>query len=164
MVDLECFILKSPWCSLNCPVKYSIHGLGSITHAPSQRMWLVVANLLVIPRGSEFPCYDLCWWFLIPVLKSGPQVAKAKQYSPICPVTGLPRWLRGRESSRQCRRHRFESGRSPWRRKWQPTPVFLPGKSHGQRSLRATVHGVTQSQTQLKQLSTHSRMVPAPFL
>ena len=27
------------------------------------------------------------------------------------------------------------SGRVPWRRKWQPTPVFLPGKSHGQRSL-----------------------------
>ena len=25
----------------------------------------------------------------------------------------------------------------PWRRKWQPTPVFLPGKSHGQRSLEA---------------------------
>ena len=23
----------------------------------------------------------------------------------------------------------------PWRRKWQPTPVFLPGKSHGQKSL-----------------------------
>ena len=27
------------------------------------------------------------------------------------------------------------SGRSPWRRKRQPTPVFLPGQSHGQRSL-----------------------------
>ena len=27
------------------------------------------------------------------------------------------------------------SGRCPWRRKWQPTPVFLPGESHGQRSL-----------------------------
>ena len=27
------------------------------------------------------------------------------------------------------------SGRIPWRRKWQPTPVFLPGQSHGQRSL-----------------------------
>ena len=26
-------------------------------------------------------------------------------------------------------------GRSPWRRKWQPTPVFLPGESHGQKSL-----------------------------
>ena len=26
-------------------------------------------------------------------------------------------------------------GKIPWRRKWQPNPVFLPGKSHGQRSL-----------------------------
>jgi len=26
-------------------------------------------------------------------------------------------------------------GKIPWRRKWQPTPVFLPGKSHGQRTL-----------------------------
>ena len=25
--------------------------------------------------------------------------------------------------------------KSPWRRKWQPIPVFLPGKSHGQKSL-----------------------------
>ena len=32
-----------------------------------------------------------------------------------------------------------------WRRKWQPTPVFLSGKFHGQRSLQATVHGVTKS-------------------
>ena len=27
------------------------------------------------------------------------------------------------------------SGKIPWRRKWQPTPVFLPGQCHGQRSL-----------------------------
>ena len=27
------------------------------------------------------------------------------------------------------------SGRFPWRRAWQPTPVFLPGEAHGQRSL-----------------------------
>ena len=26
-------------------------------------------------------------------------------------------------------------GKIAWRRKWQPTPIFLPGKSHGQRSL-----------------------------
>ena len=37
----------------------------------------------------------------------------------------------------------------PWRKKWQPTPVFLPGKSHGQSSLGATVQGVAKSQTQL---------------
>ena len=37
----------------------------------------------------------------------------------------------------QCRRLRFDPwvGKIPWRRKWQPTPVFLPGKSHGRRSL-----------------------------
>ena len=39
--------------------------------------------------------------------------------------------------------------KTPWRREWQAIPVFLPGESHGQRSWRATVHGVTQSQTQL---------------
>ena len=35
----------------------------------------------------------------------------------------------------------------PWRRDWQPTPVFLPGESYGQRILGATVHGVTKDQT-----------------
>jgi len=35
----------------------------------------------------------------------------------------------------------------PWRRKWQPSPVFLPGESHGQRNQLVTVHGVTKSWT-----------------
>ena len=38
-----------------------------------------------------------------------------------------------------------------WRRKWQPTPVFLPGESQGWGSLWAAVYGVAQSQTHLKQ-------------
>ena len=37
-----------------------------------------------------------------------------------------------------------------WRRKWQPTPVFLPRESCGQRSLGAAVHRVAQSWAQLK--------------
>ena len=46
----------------------------------------------------------------------------------------------GKEPTCQCRRHKrcsFSSrvGENPWRRAWQPTPVFLPGESHGQRSL-----------------------------
>ena len=38
---------------------------------------------------------------------------------------------------RRCKRCRFDPwvGKIPWRRKWQPTPVFLPGESQGQRSL-----------------------------
>ena len=49
----------------------------------------------------------------------------------------LPWWLSGKESTCQCRRRGFYLWvqKTPWRRKWQPTPVFLPGKSHGQRSL-----------------------------
>ena len=46
----------------------------------------------------------------------------------------------GKEPTCQCRRHkrhRFHPWvrKSPWRRWWQPTPVSLPGESHGQRSL-----------------------------
>ena len=33
----------------------------------------------------------------------------------------------------------LESWKRPWRRKWQPTSVFLPGKAHGQRSRQAIV-------------------------
>ena len=43
-----------------------------------------------------------------------------------------------------------------WRRKWQPTPVFLPRESCGQRSLGAVVHRVAQSRTWLKRLSMHA--------
>ena len=37
----------------------------------------------------------------------------------------------------RCKRSGFDPwvGKIPWRRRWQPTPVFLPGESHGQRSL-----------------------------
>ena len=53
---------------------------------------------------------------------------------------GFPGGTRGKESSCQCRRHSglsFHSwvGKICWRRKWQPTPVFLPGEFCGQRSL-----------------------------
>ena len=51
---------------------------------------------------------------------------------------GFPGGSGGKESIRlQCRRPRFSPwvGKIPWRRKWPPTPVFLPGKFHRQRSL-----------------------------
>ena len=49
----------------------------------------------------------------------------------------LPWWPDGKSVCLQCGRPGFDPwfGKIPWRRKWQPTPVFLPGKSHGQRSL-----------------------------
>ena len=47
----------------------------------------------------------------------------------------------GKEPACQCRRHKrhlFDPWvrKIPWRRGWQPTPVFLPRESHGQRNLR----------------------------
>ena len=53
---------------------------------------------------------------------------------------GFPGGASGKEFACQCRRPkrwRFDPwvGKIPWSRKWQPTPVFLPEESHGQRSL-----------------------------
>ena len=46
-------------------------------------------------------------------------------------------WLSGKEIGRQFKRRRFNPwvAKIPWRRKRQPTPAFLPGKPHGQKSL-----------------------------
>ena len=53
---------------------------------------------------------------------------------------GFPGGASGKEPAcqcRRCKRYRFDPwvGKIPWRRAWQPTPVFLPGESNGQRSL-----------------------------
>ena len=49
----------------------------------------------------------------------------------------VARWLSGKKSTYQCRKYGLDPwvGKIPWKRKCQPTPVFLLGKSHGQRSL-----------------------------
>ena len=52
-------------------------------------------------------------------------------------LSTLPRWHGGKEFTCQCQRHkrcRFDSWvrKTPWSRKWQPTPIFLSGKSHEQ--------------------------------
>ena len=55
-------------------------------------------------------------------------------------TAGFPGGAGGKESAWQCRRCRrcgFDPwvGKIPWRREWHPTPVLLPGESHGRRSL-----------------------------
>ena len=49
----------------------------------------------------------------------------------------IHKWHSDRKSACQCRRHGFDPwvGKISWRKKWKPTPVFLLGKVHGQRSL-----------------------------
>ena len=66
----------------------------------------------------------------------------------------LSRGQNSKESASQCRRRRrsrFDpwAGKVPWRRKWQPPTVFLPGESHGRGAWRATVCRVANSHTRL---------------
>ena len=64
---------------------------------------------------------------------------------------GLPWWLRWKRIHLQFRKPRFDPWveKILWRRKWQPTPVFLPGKSMDGGDWLATVLGVTKSWTEL---------------
>ena len=82
--------------------------------------------------------------------------------TPFSAGVGFPGGTSGYEPTRQCGRPKTQGfcpwvGKTPWRRAWQPTPVFLPGESRDRGAWWATVHGVTESQTRLKWLSTHAR-------
>ena len=107
--------------SPNCPVDSIIHCLISFS-----------------PSLFHFPCP----LFLFPGIAS-----QVTTYMCLCSFSafegdpgwafGFPWWLRWYRISLQCGRPGFSPwiGKIPWRRKWQPTLVFLPGESHGQGSL-----------------------------
>ena len=70
------------------------------------------------------------------------------------------RGISGKGSACQCRRSKrcgFDLwvGKIPWRRAWQPTPVVLPGKSHGQRILAEHSPWGSQTVRHDEQLNHH---------
>ena len=75
---------------------------------------------------------------------------------------GFPGGASGKEPTCQrwrTKRYRLDPwvGKIPWRRAWQPAPTFLPGESHGQRSLASYIHRVAKSWARLKRLSGRTR-------
>ena len=77
---------------------------------------------------------------------------KIKNSFKVCLIFG---GASGKESACQCRKckeHRFDPwvGKTSWRRPWQPTPVFLLENPMDRGAWRATVRGVTKSQTRLR--------------
>ena len=71
------------------------------------------------------------------------------------------------------KRHRFDprAGKIPWRRKWQSAPVFLPGKSHGQRSLKVynpwdhrVRHDWAHTHTQMWEIKKKNALAPFRWL
>ena len=84
-----------------------------------------------------------------------------KHWFPIFEVLrhkcGLPKWFSSKESAFQCRRCGFNPWvmKIPWRSKWQPTPVFLPGKSHGRGVWWDIVHEVAKESDTTYQLNNN---------
>ena len=72
-----------------------------------------------------------CCFHILAIVNSGAMNTESEKRK------GLPWWLRWQRICLQCRRPGFNPWvrKIPWRREWLPTPVFLPGESHGQRSL-----------------------------
>ena len=102
--------------------------------------------LAALPRPRRGPDATPTW---LPLLDLPPLTLRAPQLQE-----GFPGGTSGKVPTcqcRRCKRCRFDPWvrKILWRKKWQPTPVFLCGKSHGQRSWQATVHEVTKSWTQL---------------
>ena len=70
---------------------------------------------------------------------------------------GLPSGLSGKESAYQCRRRRFDPWvrKIPWRSKWQPIPIYLPGKPMDRGAWWAIVMGLQKDTTE--QLNNHQQ-------
>ena len=110
---------------------------------------------LTLCRWVELP-FNIIWWY------SG-EKAMAPHSSTLAWQTP---WMEepGRLQSMGSRRVWYNWATSlslftfmHWRRKWQPTPVFLPGESQGWGAWWAAIYGVAQSRTRLKRLSSRSR-------
>ena len=140
-----------------------------VLHTISQQIWKTQqwpqdwnrSVFIPIPKkGNPKECSNYCTIALI-------SHASNVQNSPSQPSAIHKPWTSrcssfpdsyDKEPACQCRRHKrcwFDPwvGKSSLRRAWQPTPVFLPGKAHGQRSWWSRVHRV-ESATRLKRLST----------
>ena len=108
------------------------------------------------PKPLRFTIFDLSWRFAWSLTLLWPKI---KPCLALSLSTGwLPRWLNCREFACQCRRLRSHGlnpsvEKIPWRREWQPTPVFLPGKFHGQRSLMGYSSWSPEELDMIEQLS-----------
>ena len=115
------------------------------------RVWSCWLMSLFVSLPFSFSCY------LVP------------SFSPLiehllctrCVLRGFPDGANGKEPTCKCRRSKrlqFHPWvrKTLWRRKWQPTPMFLLGESHDRGAWWTTVHGVTESKTLQKWLSTQA--------
>ena len=94
-----------------------------------------ISRSLYVSGYSKF-----CFNFLLPLINSLDMCTYNLKIYCLFNVKGFPGGASGKEPTCQCRRHKrcrflLLVGKIPWRRAYQPTPVFLPGESYGQRRL-----------------------------
>ena len=116
-------------------------------------------DVLELPRLLH---REQSWTLKVSRAVSSSYCSFAARCSPLISLISCVGGTSGKEPDCQCRRHKrcgFNPwvGKIPWRRAWQLTPVFLPGKLHGQRTWWAIVHRVTNSLTQPKWFDMHAR-------
>ena len=122
--NLNCCIIHSSICQLTICV-----------HANILQSCLILCNLWTVAHRAALPMVFFSSCTAVRFFITEP--SGKPSFIPTTFLSGIPWWLRGKESTCQCWRCRFNSwvGKIPWKRKQQPTPVFLPEKFHEQRSL-----------------------------
>ena len=103
------------------------------------------------------------WMDLEMIILSEVSETEKDKYHMISLIWGFPGGTSGREHTCQCRKHErcgFAPWvrKIPWRRAWQPTPVFLPGEFHGQRSLVGYSPWGRKESDRTEALSTHMHL------
>ena len=121
---------------------------SAVQHSPSWRghattFWLPQLELSGSAGQTEqykhgCPRFWLVQPFLAFVLNGKQEEPMGREFRKGC--VGFPGGSSGKEPTCQCRRlkrRRLDpwDRKTPWRRAWQPSPIFLPGEPHGQRSL-----------------------------
>ena len=127
--------VKQTMSCLPAPCELSLH-YSSLPACYPGSMLLIIQPLQNLLNGLPSPSFSfpLLWAEFEGVLLS---TSSTSLFACISLLREFPRWLGGKESACQCGRCRFDPWveKNPWRRKWQPTPIFLPGAFHAQRSL-----------------------------
>ena len=127
--------------NLGIPVELSLYWGIQLGRAREGMCQIKYTDLAAFPSGSALKWQNM-----------------RRNYISISIDEWLPRWLSSKEYACQCRRCKFD----PWVRKmlwsriWQPAPVFLPGKFHGQRRLAGYSPQGSKELDMTPLLSTHT--------
>jgi len=117
---------------------------------PITLMWIKPTSELILLAKNPELSHCVCWFKEVKMpslLTVEKNIWEWLPWACWCAIfwqsplsVGFPGGTSGKETACQCRRHRRHGfdpwvEKIPWRRAWQPTPVFLPRESHGQSSL-----------------------------